>query len=219
MHNEDLKHQHDMDRASGLPDWPEQIRLLSEIGDFVTQGLTLEELLATVYGLVNQLMDAEQFAVQSAPTTSAGKFHLVQRAHLLLPPRCQPNQRAFTLIHCFFRKGGEPPAHFHQLEDETFYVLESEINFHIGDRRFTAKAGDSVFAPRDVPHHFSLETPTAKALLLITPSGIETFFREYSVPAQSLELPPVAKEQPPVEFFQGMMKRAMELGIVWMPEF
>ena len=53
---------------------------------------------------------------------------------------------------------------------------------------------------KDVPHHFSLVTDTAKALLLITPAGIETFFKEFSVPAQSLELPPIPEGQPPAEF-------------------
>lgn len=125
----------------------------------------------------------------------------------------------FTLIHCYFRKGGEPPAHFHRNEDETFYILEGEICFHIGDKKFIAKAGETVYAPREVPHQFSLVTETAKALLLITPSGIETFFKEFGVPALSLELPPLAEGQSPAEFFDNMLKRAEQLGIVWMPEF
>jgi quercetin dioxygenase-like cupin family protein len=126
---------------------------------------------------------------------------------------------AFALIHCYFRRGGEPPAHFHIKEDETFYVLEGEIRFHIGDKTFTAKAGDVAYAAKGVAHQFSLTTETAKALLLITPAGIETFFKEFSVPAQSLELPPIPEGQPPAEFFDHMMKRATELGMVWMPEF
>jgi len=82
----------------------------------------------------------------------------------------------FVLIHCYFRRGSEPPAHFHRNEDETFYVLEGKIRFHIGDKKFTAKAGELAYAPKEIPHHFSLVTDTAKALLLITPAGIETFF-------------------------------------------
>lgn len=126
---------------------------------------------------------------------------------------------AVVLIHIYFRKGGEPPAHFHRNEDEIFYVLEGEIRFHIGDKTFTAKAGELAYAPREVPHHFSLVTETAKALLMITPPGIETFFKEFSVPAQSLELPPLPEGRPPAEFFDSMLKRAEELGIVWLPEF
>ena len=126
---------------------------------------------------------------------------------------------AFALIHGYFRKGGEPPPHFHRNEDETFDILEGEIAFHIGDKKFTAKAGELAHAPKGIPHHFSLVTETAKALLLITPGGIETFFKEFGVPAQSLELPPIPEGQPPAVFLENMTKRAIELGIVWMPEF
>jgi quercetin dioxygenase-like cupin family protein len=126
---------------------------------------------------------------------------------------------AFALLHCYFRKGGEPPAHFHQYEDETFYVLEGEIRFHIGDKIFTAKAGELAYAPKQTPHQFSLVTETAKALLLISPAGVEAFFKEFSIPAQSLELPPMQEVQPSADFFENMLKRATELGMVWMPEF
>ena len=126
---------------------------------------------------------------------------------------------AFVLVQCYFRKGGEPPAHFHLLEDETFYLLEGEINFHIGDKRFLAKAGDTVYAPKETPHQFALVTETAKALMLITPGGFETFFKKFSVPAQSLELPPIQEGKPPAQFMEKMINRSTELGVVWMPEF
>jgi quercetin dioxygenase-like cupin family protein len=126
---------------------------------------------------------------------------------------------AFVMINCYFRKGGEPPAHFHRNEDEIFYILEGEVRFHIGEKTFTAKAGDVAYAPREIPHQFSLVTETARAALLITPPGMETFFKEFGKPAQSLDLPPVAEGQPPAEFLDNMLRRAEELGMVWMPQF
>ncbi len=126
---------------------------------------------------------------------------------------------AFALLHCYFRKGGEPPAHFHQKEDETFYILQGEIHFHIGDKNFTAKAGDLAHAPKGIPHSFSLVTETARAILVITPAGMETFFKEFGVAAQSLELPPLSEGEPPATFLENMFKRATELGMVWMPDF
>src|SRR6187402_1449319 len=68
---------------------------------------------------------------------------------------------AFVLFHCHFRKGGQPPAHYHKNEDETFYILEGEIHFHIGDQRSIVRAGELAYAPKGVPHHFSLVTETA----------------------------------------------------------
>ena len=126
---------------------------------------------------------------------------------------------AFAMMNCYFRKGGEPPAHYHLHEDELFYVLEGEIKFHIGDKQFVAKAGELAYAPREIPHHFAIVTDTARALLVITPAGMETFFKEFSIPAQSLDLPPVQEGHPPAEFFENMLRRAEELGMVWMPEF
>src|SRR5688572_7067603 len=49
--------------ANEFPDWEEQIRLLSEMGDLITPDLSLEEVIAVIYANVNQLMDAYQFAV------------------------------------------------------------------------------------------------------------------------------------------------------------
>lgn len=126
---------------------------------------------------------------------------------------------AFTLIYCYLRKGGEPPAHLHRNEQETFYILNGEIRYYIGEKTFIAKEGDVVSIPKDVPHLFKLVTETAKAILLITPSGLETFFKEFSIPAQSLELPPITNAKPTVVFTNKMLTRAEELGIVWMPEF
>jgi DNA-binding CsgD family transcriptional regulator len=49
--------------AHEFPDWEEQIRMLSEIGDLVTPELSLEEVIGAIYSSVNLLMDAYQFAV------------------------------------------------------------------------------------------------------------------------------------------------------------
>ena len=49
--------------ANEFPDWEEQIRLLSEMGDLITPDLAVEEVIALIYTSINQLMDAYQFAV------------------------------------------------------------------------------------------------------------------------------------------------------------
>ena len=40
-----------------------------------------------------------------------------------------------------------PPLHHHDF-DETFYVLEGELTFQLGERVSTAGAGEIAFAPR-----------------------------------------------------------------------
>jgi len=124
---------------------------------------------------------------------------------------------AYALIHCFFRKGFTPPPHYHQYEDESFYLLDGMIDFRVGEKKFRAAAGELVILPKEIPHSFDLVSDTAKALLLITPAGFETVFQEFGVAAQTLDLPPVP-DHLPKELFQQIHMRCIELGNVWMPQ-
>jgi quercetin dioxygenase-like cupin family protein len=129
----------------------------------------------------------------------------------------EDTDNTYSLIHCYFRRGFTPPPHFHQIEDECFYMLEGEIEFRIGEKIFAAIPGDYVVAPKGIPHSFDLLSETAKALLFITPAGFETLFREFGEPAQTLGLPPVPNDLPK-ELFAQIHQRCIELGNVWMPE-
>jgi quercetin dioxygenase-like cupin family protein len=129
----------------------------------------------------------------------------------------EDTDNAYTLIHCFFRKNFFPPPHFHKYEDESFYILEGVFNFQVGEKKITAGAGELIVLPKNVPHSFNLVTDTAKALLLITPAGFETVFKEFGRPAVTLDLPPVP-DHLPKELYQQMDKRFIELGSIWMPQ-
>jgi mannose-6-phosphate isomerase-like protein (cupin superfamily) len=76
-------------------------------------------------------------------------------------------------------KGG-PPYHFHYTQDEWFYILEGEFVFKIGDDVFNAKAGDAVFAPRQVPHTFArVGEAQGRMVLMYQPAGtMEAFYLE-----------------------------------------
>ena len=50
--------------------------------------------------------------------------------------------------------GGRPPLHHHDF-DETFYVFEGELTFHLGDDVVTGRSGEPAFAPRGVPHTYA----------------------------------------------------------------
>jgi quercetin dioxygenase-like cupin family protein len=103
----------------------------------------------------------------------------------------------FGLIESLSPKGAEPPRHIHRREDETFYVLEGEITFYVGDETYEAPPGTFVSAPRGVPHSYTFETDMICMLVLVAPGGFEEFFRpaQSSEPAQALEIPP--PEGPP----------------------
>jgi len=69
-----------------------------------------------------------------------------------------------------------PPLHHHDF-DETFYVLDGELTFQLGDERRTAAAGEVVFAPRGAVHTLANHgTEAARYLLVITPGGFERYF-------------------------------------------
>lgn len=73
---------------------------------------------------------------------------------------------------------GGPPLHIHLEQDEWFYVLEGEYLFQCGEERWHAKAGDTVFLPRQVPHAFVQLTEQARTIVSYLPAGdMEAFFR------------------------------------------
>ncbi len=75
--------------------------------------------------------------------------------------------------------GGGPPPHVHRREDETFFVLEGEITFQIGDQRCVAKPGTFVHMPIGNQHAFKNETDQpAKMLISFAPAGLERMFFE-----------------------------------------
>ena len=88
--------------------------------------------------------------------------------------------------------GGGPPPHIHHREDETFQILEGEYEWSIGGQTFVAKKGDTIFAPRGVPHTYRCLGPAPGRLMcVITPAGFEGFFEEISAltPQEQREIP------------------------------
>ena len=73
---------------------------------------------------------------------------------------------------------GGPPLHYHYSQDEWWYILSGEFLIKVGDELYTAKAGDSVFGPRGVPHTFAkIGEGEGKLLMLFQPAGkMEEFF-------------------------------------------
>ncbi|GAB3900063.1 hypothetical protein GCM10028803_22280 [Larkinella knui] len=79
-------------------------------------------------------------------------------------------------------KEGGPVLHYHFDQDEMWYVLEGEFLIKVGDVIHQAKAGDSVFGPRNVPHCFAKVGPgVGKLLMTFQPAGkMEECFQKIS---------------------------------------
>ncbi|PSN15263.1 cupin domain-containing protein [filamentous cyanobacterium CCP5] len=80
--------------------------------------------------------------------------------------------------------GNGAPLHSHPWE-ETFYILEGELQIQIGKRTCTVKAGDTVYFPEDVTHGFTICSETVR-ILVIMPAYADGFYREVSDKITSL---------------------------------
>lgn len=85
----------------------------------------------------------------------------------------------FLLEQTLRAKGG-PARHLHYEQDEWFYALEGEFVVEVGGERGLLRPGDSVVAPRRVPHVWAFTGgSTGRLLVGFTPAGsMEAFFRE-----------------------------------------
>jgi quercetin dioxygenase-like cupin family protein len=69
--------------------------------------------------------------------------------------------------------------HVHRVQEETFYVLEGECEWQVGDERIQAKPGTFVFLPPGVQHNIMNVTDApARVLMTVSPPGHEHYFEE-----------------------------------------
>lgn len=75
--------------------------------------------------------------------------------------------------------GSGVDPHTHSIEDESFYVVEGQFTFQIGERSVDAPAGTFVFGPRGVRHSYkNTGTTPGRLLVLSSPAGFEKFLEE-----------------------------------------
>ncbi len=99
---------------------------------------------------------------------------------------------AFVLFEEHSQRGKMTPLHDHPAADESFYVLEGELLFHVYGTEHRAGPGAFLSVPRGVPHAFMTASDTARTLVLITPGeqAMEAFFHDAGEPAREGETPP-----------------------------
>jgi quercetin dioxygenase-like cupin family protein len=84
-----------------------------------------------------------------------------------------------SLLEVAFEPGADVQPHFHKKHSDSFYVLEGELEFHVGDEEFTAIPGSYVLAPPNVVHWFrNVSDKPVRMLNLHTPGGFVTYRRE-----------------------------------------
>ena len=99
------------------------------------------------------------------------------------------NDGAFDLLISKVRRGTEPPPHLHTREDEVFYILSGEMNFHVDGEVFTVTSGECMFLPRGVPHAFLLTSEDVHAITLLTPGGFLDALNRMNAAATRMDVP------------------------------
>jgi mannose-6-phosphate isomerase-like protein (cupin superfamily) len=75
--------------------------------------------------------------------------------------------------------GFDTGLHVHERLEETWYVLDGELEFRLGEETFNAASGACVFVPPHVPHAFANRTQApAKFLLMTSPPTHDRYFVE-----------------------------------------
>ncbi len=85
------------------------------------------------------------------------------------------------LIDMYVPPGGGPPPHRHDFE-ETFAVLEGELEVTFRGVNSVVRAGETIHVPANAPHQFhNASDKPARMLCTCSPAGQENFFVEVGV--------------------------------------
>jgi mannose-6-phosphate isomerase-like protein (cupin superfamily) len=78
--------------------------------------------------------------------------------------------------------GGGPPPHPHDYE-ETFILLEGEMEATFRGRKLIVRAGETLNIPANAPHQFHNSSGgPVRMLCICSPAGLEQFFMEVGIP-------------------------------------
>ena len=71
-----------------------------------------------------------------------------------------------------------PPRHLHPEQEEWFYAVDGEYVVEVGDESYRLEPGDSVLAPRKIPHVWPhVGEGTGRLIVAFQPAGeMEAFF-------------------------------------------
>jgi uncharacterized RmlC-like cupin family protein len=108
---------------------------------------------------------------------------------------------SFCLLDMYVPAGGGPPPHRHDFE-ESFSVLEGEIELTFRGATSAASAGATILVPANAPHQFrNVSDRPARLLCICSPAGLEEFFALVGISvATPTAAPPKLDEAAQAEF-------------------
>jgi len=109
----------------------------------------------------------------------------------------------FCVIDMHVPPGGGPGPHRHDFE-ETFILLDGEIEVTFRGKTSIVHAGETANIPSNAPHRFhNASSKSARMICICSPAGNDKFFQEVGVPvATRTTAPPKLDEKQMTEFLQ-----------------
>jgi quercetin dioxygenase-like cupin family protein len=115
----------------------------------------------------------------------------------------------YCLIDMHIPPGGGPPPHRHDFE-ESFTLLEGEIEATFRGEKSTVRAGETLSIPANAPHSFTnASKEIVRLLCLCAPAGQEDFFAQVGVAVATRTAPPPKLDK---EEMAAAMKKVEELA-------
>jgi len=109
----------------------------------------------------------------------------------------------FCLIDMHIPPGGGPPPHRHDFE-ETFAVLEGELEATFRGKKIRVRTGETIHIPANAPHQFhNSSAAPVRMLCTCSPAGQEEFFAEVGVPVATRTTPPPKLDEAAQKAFIG----------------
>jgi mannose-6-phosphate isomerase-like protein (cupin superfamily) len=108
------------------------------------------------------------------PTAVVGRYNIKTTS--------EQTRGRLSQVHVMDERGAASPMHIHRDYDETYYLIDGEMTFFVGDEQIGAEAGSYTFVPQGVRHCFLVRSERAEFLLTFAPAGLEGFFAEVGTP-------------------------------------
>ena len=161
--------------------------------------------------------DLRRSLVVARPDTDASLEHvaLVGDTYTILL-RSEDTAGRYCLIDMHIPPGGGPPPHRHDFE-ETFVILEGELEATFRGVKQTVRDGETIHIPANAPHqiHNASDKPV-RALCTCAPAGQERFFEEVGARVATRTTPPPPLDEAAAE---ALKAKAGALAAKYRTEF
>jgi quercetin dioxygenase-like cupin family protein len=131
--------------------------------------------------------------------------------HVTIRVSSRDSLDGISVLEHWASQGDSPPLHIHHDEDEIFHVLEGEVRYRVGDQEHRARTGETLLAPKGIPHTYRVESAEAR-MLTITRGEFENFIRAFGRPAEGGGLPSLSGPPTP-EQAEALAHAGQQFGI------